>query len=353
MGGRGLTVGVINPSCTMQEVARRAGVHPATVSRALRHAPGVSDAVRLEIQRLAQELKYRPNPLVSALIRTRRSPKRATYQASLAFLWRPLPCLARTDRHEHLLAAVRARAEQHGYHIELFNESGPAISPPRLTEVLITRGIPGLIFAPFTSPDAEPPVDWRQFAVVALGLSQRIPVTHVTHNHYTGMRRVLEECRRRGAKRIGLVLPLRVHRNVEERWLAAYLLDQTEHPPPGGSLLPLLVDDTADQGAFAPWFRVNRPDVIVGLQHLTPIHQWVRALGLRVPADVGLVTLDRRSSKIDFSGLDQEVAKMGATAVDQLVGLVERGEHGMVERPINVTIDGVWLDGTTLRSAAG
>jgi DNA-binding LacI/PurR family transcriptional regulator len=348
-----LIFGVINPSCTMQEVARRAGVHPATVSRALRSAPGVSDAVRIEIKRIARELKYRPNPLVSALIRTRRSPTRTKYHATLAFFTKPLPGLVGKDRHVQLLAATRTRAAQHGYRIQLFGEVEPPIPSPRLTEILLTRGIAGLIFAPFTSPDAVPPVDWRQFSVVAIGLSQRIPVTRVAHNHYTGMRRVLAECRRRGARRIGLVLPLRVHRNVEERWLAAYLLDQTEHPSPGGPLLPLLVNEAADHGTFAPWFRVNQPDVIVGLQHLTPIHQWVRALGLRVPADVGLVTLDRRAGKIDFSGLDQEVAKMGATAVDQLLGLVERGEHGMVERPINVTMDGLWLDGTTLRRAPG
>ena len=332
----------------MREVARRAGVHATTVSRALRNAPGVSAAVRDQVQQVARELNYRPNPLVSALIRTRRSPERAKYQATLAFFTRPLPGSARKDRHQQLLVAARARAEQHGYRLEVFGAGERQTPALRLTEILIARGISGLILAPFTSPDAEPPVDWRQFAVVALGLSQRIPVTHVSHNHYTGMRRVLAECRRRGARRIGLVLPLRVHRNVEERWLAAYLLDQTEHPPPGGALQPLLVEETSDPRAFTPWFRANRPDVIVGLQHFTSVPQWVHATGLRVPADLGLVTLDRREGRIDFSGLDQEVAKMGATAVDQLVSLVERGERGMVERPITVMIDGVWVDGSTL-----
>lgn len=340
---------MINPNCTMQEVARRAGVHAATVSRALRNAPGVSVAVRDRVQQAARELHYRPNPLVSALIRTRRSPQRGKYQATLAFFTRPLPGSAGQNRHQQLLAATRARAEQHGYRLEVFGANERQIPAPRLTEILIARGISGLILAPFTSPEAEPPVDWRQFAVVALGLSQRIPVTHVAHNHYSGMRRVLEECRRRGARRIGLVLPVRVHRNVEERWLAAYLLDQTEQPPPGGPLPPLLVEETSEPRAFTPWLRANRPDVIIGLQHLTPVHQWLHAAGLRVPADLGLVTLDRRESRIDFSGLDQEVVKMGATAVDQLVSLVERGERGMVERPITVMIDGAWVDGATLR----
>lgn len=332
----------------MQEVARQAGVHPATVSRALRNAPGVSAAVRDQVQQIARKLNYRPNPLVSALIRTRRSPLRAKYQATLAFFTRPLPGSAKKNRHQQLLAATRVRAEQHGYTLEEFGAGERQIPASRLTEILLARGIAGLILAPFTSPDAEPPVDWRQFPVVALGLSQRIPVTHVSHNHYSGMRQILGECRRRGARRIGLVLPRRVHHNVEERWLAAYLLDQTAQPPPGRALPPLLVEETSDSRAFAAWFRANRPDVIVGLQHFTPIHHWIHAMGLRVPADVGLVTLDRREGRIDFSGLDQEVAKMGATAVDQLVSLVERGERGMVERPINVIIDGAWVDGATL-----
>ena len=48
-------------------VARRAGVHAATVSRALRDDPRITPAQRRKVRRCAEELGYRTNPFVAAL----------------------------------------------------------------------------------------------------------------------------------------------------------------------------------------------------------------------------------------------------------------------------------------------
>jgi LacI family repressor for deo operon, udp, cdd, tsx, nupC, and nupG len=53
----------------MADVARRAGVSIATVSRALRDVPGVSDATRLRIREIADELSYVVSPEASGLAR--------------------------------------------------------------------------------------------------------------------------------------------------------------------------------------------------------------------------------------------------------------------------------------------
>ncbi len=53
----------------MADVARRAGVSIATVSRALRDVPGVSDATRLRIRAIADELSYVVSPEASGLAR--------------------------------------------------------------------------------------------------------------------------------------------------------------------------------------------------------------------------------------------------------------------------------------------
>lgn len=53
----------------MADVARRAGVSIATVSRALRDVPGVSDATRVRIRAIADELAYVVSPEASGLAR--------------------------------------------------------------------------------------------------------------------------------------------------------------------------------------------------------------------------------------------------------------------------------------------
>lgn len=58
---------------TIDDIARAAGVHPATVSRALRGVSGkVSPDKRAEIERIARELGYQPNA-VAASLRTRQT----------------------------------------------------------------------------------------------------------------------------------------------------------------------------------------------------------------------------------------------------------------------------------------
>ena len=58
---------------TIEHIARAAGVHPASVSRALRGIGNkVSEATRQKIERIAREMGYRPNA-VAASLRTKRS----------------------------------------------------------------------------------------------------------------------------------------------------------------------------------------------------------------------------------------------------------------------------------------
>ncbi|RYX85529.1 LacI family transcriptional regulator [bacterium] len=53
---------------TLQHVADLAGVHPMTVSNALKGTGRVSDITREKIQRIARELDYRPNMAARALV---------------------------------------------------------------------------------------------------------------------------------------------------------------------------------------------------------------------------------------------------------------------------------------------
>jgi LacI family transcriptional regulator len=60
------------PHVTLQDVADRAGVHRSTVALALRDHPRIPADTRELIRALAEKLGYRKNPLVAALMRSRR-----------------------------------------------------------------------------------------------------------------------------------------------------------------------------------------------------------------------------------------------------------------------------------------
>ncbi len=58
----------MEPKATLDDVARSAGVHRTTVSLALRNHPRIPQATRDRVKQIANDLGYRINPLVSALM---------------------------------------------------------------------------------------------------------------------------------------------------------------------------------------------------------------------------------------------------------------------------------------------
>ena len=59
---------------TMKDIARTLGVSVATVSRALRDSPRISEEQRNRINRYAREHNYFPNVLAESLRNSRRKP---------------------------------------------------------------------------------------------------------------------------------------------------------------------------------------------------------------------------------------------------------------------------------------
>lgn len=60
------------PNVTIKDIARILSISPSTVSRALKDHPDISQATKDQVNKLAKELNYRPNPIALSL-RNRRS----------------------------------------------------------------------------------------------------------------------------------------------------------------------------------------------------------------------------------------------------------------------------------------
>jgi hypothetical protein len=67
---------------------------------------------------------------------------------------------------------------------------------------------------------------------------------------------------------------------------------------------------------------------------------------------VGVVSLDRRAGDRGIAGIDQDYAHVGGNAVDLLIGMLQRNERGLPEKPSVVLSDGTWINGRSLRPQA-
>ncbi|HEX2099973.1 MAG TPA: LacI family DNA-binding transcriptional regulator, partial [Candidatus Synoicihabitans sp.] len=305
---------------TLQDVADRAGVHRSTVALALRDHPRIPEETRARIKTIAVKLGYRINPFVAALMQSRRS-GRAVKHATIAFVtnystrygWRPV----HHNRPDFFPGAIE-RAKELGYKLEPFWLAEPGMTPARFCDILITRGVHGLIIGRMPPGEHALELSWERFSCVALGLTLRSPrLHHVTENHFDTVWQGMEQCLKRGYKRMGFVFSeANDSPGVGDRWLGAYLLQQLKVPV--GDRLPLCPGAPATQAQFSEWVRREAPDAILAT-HGPPVIEWLGALGLRVPQDVALVELEDRPAS-NFSGVHYDPAKVGALAVEMLVG---------------------------------
>lgn len=333
---------------TLQDVADRAGVHRSTVALALRDHPRISEPVRRKIQALAKRLDYRINPLVSALMQSRRS-GRAVKHLTLAYVtnyptqfgWRP----EHHDRPDFFPSAVE-RAADFGYRLEHFWLAEPGMTPERFCNILTVRGIPGLIIGRLPPGQNSLTLLWERFSCVALGMTLRSPrLHHVTENHFDTAWQSMQQCKDRGYRRVGFVFSeANDSPRVGDRWMSAYLGQQALFPAP--DRLPPCPGVPATLETFSAWFRRERPDALL-VNHSKPVIQWLRALGREVPRDVGLIELEDHP-RLGCSGVYYDPDKIGGLAVEMLVGLLHRHETGIPEDQHEILLTGVWQEGRTL-----
>lgn len=124
-------------SVTLKDIARATGVHPSTVSRALdpNGRTSLTDELVERIRATAERMGYRPNRLASGL-RTRR-----TMTAGVI-----IPDITNT-LFPPIVRGVESVLEEHGYASIIVNSDGEEEREHKLIDVLLERGVDGIVHA--------------------------------------------------------------------------------------------------------------------------------------------------------------------------------------------------------------
>jgi LacI family transcriptional regulator len=328
-------------------LAKLAGVSHTTVSLALRNHPRVSERTRKRIRALADEMGYRPNALVSALMSQVRSNRRVVAQEVIGFLtggptsdwWREWPSIVENYQ------GARQRAEQLGFRLETL-WLGPGGAEARSTaKVLHARAMRGAILAPLPVPHGSIELDWARLAVATIGYSfDQVPLHRAAHHHVNGVLVLYEQLRALGYRRIGLAMSIDELVRVKHYWLAGLLTGQELY---GGDRVPhLIFQGDRNQERFFAWFKKQRPDVVVGVARDT--YYWLKEARVRIPGDVGYAHLNLRDVQPgNIAGIEQKSVEIGAAATDLLVSQLYHNEYGSPATPNCTLLDGSWVPGAT------
>lgn len=328
----------------MEDVARAAGVHRTTVSRALKNDPRLAPATRESVRQIAKDMGYRSNPLVSALMAQRRGRGGGTEIGTIAYVD------AMPVDQAHPISRAFHQGAQHwtelaGYRFAPFVLDGRSMKASRLSKILQTRGIRGVCIAPLRSARAHLNLDWDEISASAVGYTMIRPtLNRAVSNSFHGILASLRELRRLGYRRIGLCVDARVNQRVDEYWASGFLLFQRNHPK---LRLSLFVEKGLTQKSFEKWYRKERPEVVISDSY--GFENVLKHCGLDVPGDVGFVTLARSPEAPYQAGIDQHLDRIGAAAIDLIIGQLHRNESGLPAYPKTTMIEGSWVSGSTVR----
>jgi len=333
---------------THSQIAKIARISRSTVSRALQNHPAIPEKTRLRIQRLAEKLSYRPNPLISALMASRSKPRTTAFAIPIATLtaWPPSRDLAPIPSIQRLLRGASDRASELGYHLEEFWIDEPGMTGERLNQILVNRGIVAAMLAPLPDTHSEIQLDWEQFSIGTFAPNSKIPRFHrASHFHFNGACVALEELHRRGYRRPGMILYTESDQQVREQYLGG--MAAVELRAIFKRKIPPLILNNGRIDLLESWLKRYEPDVVVSDESHTI--KCLKNLGCHVPRDIAFAHLDRPPGN-EYGGIDQLKELIGRSVIDLIVAQVNRNERGIPRYSNDIKLAGVWMDGRSVPS---
>lgn len=335
------------PRVLMKDVAKVAGVHQTTVSLALRNHPSLPKATRDRIQNLANDMGYRPDPALSALVAYRQATKNRPSEQVIAWIINVRDPKGVSEHHVHrdLLAGAKERAKELGYKLDTFWLGHEYKDSKSLNRVLKARGIQGLIFGAFDYFDEPFELDWDHFSLVKVNpFPEFLEFDSVQTNQIESVRLVLGELRKMNIKRVGLAVSEFEERHKHFTYGAGYYSLRREISSEDW-VEPHYFQHSADYSEDVrpqalEWARNNRVEAIISnWNNMADVARDLITEG----QDCRFVPLDANKRSLKFGGIDQNHHENGRRAVDMAVGQIKTFRRGSENTPCTTLVSPTFL----------
>jgi LacI family transcriptional regulator len=305
------------------DVARHAGVSPATVSRVL-NGTGVVSAGRAERGRIAAAaLGYQPHGPARAL----RSQRTRIWAAIVADVENPF--------FTSLVRGIEDVAQERGYRLVLCNTDEDLDKEAGYVEIAIAERMAGVVIAVASTTESKL-APLREHGIPVVAVDRRLAdasIDSVVIDNRLGAAQATEHLLARGARRVACITgPARLSTATER--LAGYEDALRRHGRKVERSLVRRADFKQDGGHRAARSLLALPDppdglfVCNNLMTLGALHA-IREAGLRVPENVALVGFDEAPwaalTSPPLSVVAQPAYEMGRAAAARLAE-AERGE---------------------------
>jgi LacI family transcriptional regulator/LacI family fructose operon transcriptional repressor len=236
----------------------------------------------------------------------------------------------------------------------MFSLDDPELPPAKLRRVIRARGVPAGLVAPLGRERGSlPEVLFQDIAGATIGTYMQSPNLHrAAAYQYWAAWEALENLHRLGYRNSAFVIDEGTHYGGRCQFAAGFHWWHIEHgSTPGEALiLPSLSEEHRQR--FLEWVRAIRPEVIVSGSEGSLLLEWLREDGWEVPEAMGFIALTVFEESTLMAGMRVHSERIGAAAIDLLLGQLNRNECGIPETPKLVLIKNQWSDGPTVRDKA-
>lgn len=325
---RGLAV--IAPNVTIRDVAAKAGVSVATVSRVFNRKGPIREETIRRVMEIAGELQYVPHAGARSLS------TRSTRTIGVV-----LPDL-HGEFFSEVIRGIDLAARQHGYHLLL---SGSHSDRDEMRAVVqAVRGlVDGLIVM---SPDLEPSALLADLpsGIEVVMLNSRVDGrASITVDNAGGAREVVRHLRSLGHKRIAFIAGPPHNADAEQRRRGFRM--ETRAAGIEAIELPGFFTETSGHEAGQQILALHpRPSAVFAANDSMAIGALsaFREAGLRVPEDIALVGFDdipiARFLAPPLTTVRVEIAELGRRAVGHVIGALENGGGAKKRDVIKTTL---------------
>lgn len=325
------------PRVLMKDVAKVAGVHQTTVSLALRNHPSLPQATRDRIQKLANELGYRPDPALSALVAYRQATKNQPSEQVIAWIINVKEARRMDQHHVHrlLVAGAKERASELGYKLDVFWLGKEYKDSKSLNRVLKARGIQGVILGAFDYYDEPFELDWDLFSCIKVSpLPENLAFDTVLCDQIDAVGKVIADLKRVGVKRFGLAVSefeeihnhftfaagFHTHRRViaPEDWIEPFYFQH------GSDYKEDVVPTTLE------WARKHKINALISnWNNMEGVAKQLNEEG----QECRFIPLDADEHTTRHGGINQDHHENGRRAVDMTVGQIKTFRRGQENNP--------------------
>jgi DNA-binding LacI/PurR family transcriptional regulator len=303
---------------SIKDIAKKAGVTPSTVSRALKNHPSIGAETTQRIHELAKELGYIPSAVARSLVSSRSN----TIGVAVNDFLNPF--------YVNLISNIEEAVQDNPYHIFVSSFHRNKERELALTEVFFESRLAGVIV--LGSLIDRGYLAWPNRAAMPIVLvsAPAYPFS-VSVNHYLGVCQAVEHLIGLGHRQIAFVAQGH-HSHTEKQRLQGYRATLTQHHLPVDDRL-IVAGDGGMTGGIAAVPRLlalpHRPTAIICYNDMTAVGviNGLQQQGYRVPQDFSVVGFDDLSIASAYSPslttVRQPAQQIGQGAIDILRRLIQ------------------------------